>query len=608
MGPSALRTGCVSRAEHHGHRARGTGWQRHLARVRATLVATLATLLVACGGPSDPTLELHDGRLSSDEEIVRVRVIADGGAPILDRLLPAPVRSVRLDGIPGGQSVRVEAVFESGRSGTLVVKTEPERGRLRVRLEAPLGQSVIDAAGEHTVPVLAGTTMPGAFHIEASAPGVATVLAGEVQATHTFVTAGERWHWPFSVQAGESVRVQVDDDGPHTITVIRAEAVPEDELRSALQLVDRAFPADVRGEPDPGRTSGRIELASPALAAFVRRFGQSLRVRDPEIPWAYEGVTLRAAPGRDVHVLLQLHVEDADGRPLPAFRPPTRDDATTGGGSIGIVRVPAGGEAVAVLPVFLDDRIAETGLVQRRLTIRPLGAAQALLDDRRSTWVDRPPSWVWTAFLGSVLAGIVGGVTLLIRLGPVLRRQSATEAVTLALFAGLRFAVSTVSQLSSILLAAALGPLAPIVVGAFDDTLRGTILAVLFSLIRRPGVGSTLVLLSSVMGWLTLGGLQPADILFVGCHALWLEGAAWLSGVTRGEDRGPPSTGRLWATIVPASALSVLTGISLHVVLYRLHFAPWYATLAVLTQGLLYPALGVWLSRPLVRALREMTP
>ena len=69
--------------------------------------------------------------------------------------------------------------------------------------------------------------------------------------------------------------------------------------------------------------------------------------------------------------------------------------------------------------------------------------------------------------------------------------------------------------------------------------------------------------------------------------------------------RPAPPQSRDWFTRAEsASALSTLTGLSLHMALYRLYYADWYVAMLVLGPGLLYEALACAVAVPFAESLR----
>lgn len=570
----------------------------------------LALALPACG-PEDPlTIEIVDGGVRASVPVLRVRVVDTKGMVLLDRRLPAPVDRLELGPIPGGVPLRIEVWDGAGRRTEAEVEVPGDPIPLRLAVELPSGQPPLpwDEGARWQIDAPVGSAVPVTLRIDALQAGVADIQVGPRHLQHRFQAAGERWAEPITLPAGTEHPLSIRFAGTTQQATVMVHARDGAALRDGITLESRAFPADDQGEADDARTPARIELPSTLFARVHSALGFGRGVRDREIPWAYEGAVLHNAGTSDRHVVLGLVIEGTDGLPHPRFRPHLRGVATADQVVTALVRVPAGERVTAALPIFMDEAGLTPQEVRRRLTVRPLGSPLPIADDRRPAWISRPPAWVSLAFVVSLVGGGIGTLLLARGLSPLLRRTPTVELVTVALFGGLRFAVSTVAQLVSILLAAALGPLSPLIVGVFDDTLRAAVLAVLIGLLPRPGLGALSALLSAALGWLALGGMQPADLLFVGCHALWLEGSLRAFGVTRADPQWKPGTPSLLAAIVVAGLLSVLTGISLHVVLYRLHFAPWYVLLAVVLQGVVYPSLGVILARPLTRALREIAP
>ncbi len=131
-----------------------------------------------------------------------------------------------------------------------------------------------------------------------------------------------------------------------------------------------------------------------------------------------------------------------------------------------------------------------------------------------------------------------------------------------------------------------------------------------------PGALALLAIARKLLLALTIESFQIIPLLMLGAEIVFLEGAAWLAGITRG-----PAGGRLFdrwpldrrapvllggAAFVAADAL--ITGVSfhLHIFFYRLLYADWYIVLYLLVSSTLFTFLGVALGLRLGTPLREV--
>jgi hypothetical protein len=176
----------------------------------------------------------------------------------------------------------------------------------------------------------------------------------------------------------------------------------------------------------------------------------------------------------------------------------------------------------------------------------------------------------------------------------------------------MNFVVATASRVLGLGVGALLGPFEPLLTGLVDDAFRTVLLVSLLALIPRPGV----MALATVVGWLlrgvALGSLHPADLLYLGSVAFWLEGALWLSGLTRDpawrEEPALQQWARLSLGFGGANAAAALSGLLTTMVLYRLYLADWYVALLVGLPGFAYVLVGCALAVPFARAARQVAP
>lgn len=341
------------------------------------------------------------------------------------------------------------------------------------------------------------------------------------------------------------------------------------------------FPAGADGAADPARAPGVV--VPPPLAG--------------DAPWGFVAVGLHnpAAGAATVSVALEL--------PGPAFAP-----RLPGGGAVAraVVTVPAGGDARAALPVFVDPALARPGPVEARVVVTD-AATGAALAATPLTWRVATTDRAVAAFAASLPLS-VGGLLLLGFGGPVfLRRTPVHELTLVACLGAVTFVVGAAFQLVGYGVAVALGPFAPFVTALFDDLFRVALLAALVTRVPRPGVASAAALTGFLMRGLALGGLHPGDLLYLGNQVVLVEANLWLAGLTRSpawKAQGRwARTARLAAGFAPAQAASVALGLVTTSALYRLYWDPAWALAMVLLPGGAYVALAAALSAPLADEL-----
>ncbi len=544
--------------------------------------------------------------MEAPDGLDEVTVYDPAGVPILSRRFP----SARGASAPLDATLALPLGVDVGRVGL-------RAGEHSWSLPPPegLGDPLQVVIGDAGAPRLArsGDTLTGDdpagmdLELRAARAGRATVGDAPVE-----LVAGER----------RTVRVPIVDgrlvlgwDG-EPVDLRWAPASPGPGL-GALEVVDRVFPASSTGARKLDRPPDRIDLASPAGAALRRLLFGRDGPRDPDAPWAHEGVLLRNTGDAPLDLVLEARILGPDGAPHPAFAPRARGGQARQDRVRALVRVPAGGEALAVLPVYIDEAALSGALergpvrLDRELRVAALGdprpprAAVAPLGLRRSS------PWIGLGLVGAGAAGL-GGLALLGSRGRVWLRQLPTSALMgIALFSALGFGISALGTLVTMALAAALGPFAFFVTGLAEDVLRTTLLAALLTLLPRPGVAG----LSAAVQWMLLaaahGGGGPVELWTGAGRIFSLELALWVAGVTRGggrwRDQGPVGRwARLGGALAAVGLWGTLTGFAVQSAVYRMHYAGWYVGLAALLPGFVYPLIACGLAVPVADGLRRV--
>lgn len=520
------------------------------------------TLALACSSPP-PTLSVRrvQGGLEvvADRPLSRVRVTAPGVDTTVDprggERVFVPVE------LPRGERVAAAAL---GVVATVDVPPVPAD----VLLELPTGApGVLLGPGD----VVARTGDPAA----AATVRLVSAGAGVVRVGRQVVAMGppgttRRLTLPSTVED-----LEVEGGGGLFTVSWRLDAGEP----VAVTGVD--FPAGADGVADPARAPGVV--VPPPLAG--------------DAPWGFVAVGLHnpAAGAATVSVALEL--------PAPAFAP-----RLPGGGAVAraVVTVPAGGDARAALPVFVDPALARPGPVEARVVVTD-AATGAPLAATPLTWRVATTDRAVAAFAASLPLSL-GGLLLLGFGGPVfLRRTPVHELTLVACLGAVTFVVGAAFQLVGYGVAVALGPFAPFVTALFDDLFRVALLAALVTRVPRPGVASAAALTGFLMRGLALGGLHPGDLLYLGNQVVLVEANLWLAGLTRSpawKAQGRwARAARLAAGFAPAQAASVALGLVTTSALYRLYWDPAWALAMVLLPGGAYVALAAALSAPLADEL-----
>lgn len=513
--------------------------------------------------------------------VAEVEVRDAEGALVVRRSFPTPTVTAELVSRlpPGAYVATARTAGARGTSASTTIEVG-ERPPVLVEVQAFPGQPWTRVAGDVEVPVPAG--------------GSVEVLLGETTGS------GRR--------AIRAVRVEAVPV-PVTVGALAFTLRPRPVARDTAAIVSVAFPAAADGTPDLGRPPSRIALPGRFWERVIRRVGLGGRRRDAWAPWAYAGVTLENRGASPLDVVVSIAFSGTDVAP---FRPRLRSqDGDTGTVAV-LLRVPADGRATATLPVFVDTGTVVDGVYAAEIRVAPLGGAAPLATLAVPLYVTHGDA-VASAGFGLACLATLGGIGWA---GPRLRgwldAAATSELMTIALFGSSLFLVGTASDLLAMALGALLGPFATVVTGLVADVGRYTLLVTLISLLPRPGTLTLGILTGWFLRGFATGSFAPVDILYNGAAIAFCEGFAWLAGLTRGGGawRDEP-LGRRWLRLsvgfAGASVLTTLTGLWLHVILFRLFYADWYVAMQVIGPGLLYTVAACRIGAEFAATLRKVS-
>jgi hypothetical protein len=555
-------------------------------------VTLLAWLACATGPPVLRVQRVEGGiDVAADRGMRRIEVLADDGTPIAARdgggreTLSVPLSP------PSGARWRVRATFAGGLVVEETVAGPPLP--VGVAVEAPAGQGRREVGDGDTVAVWVTEGAKAAVVLTADVPGEVAVKWDQ-----------QDWAVPLSTR-GEQVSVPIPLDRPRTVAIsaggstihvaLAPRVLDPDTARNALTLDAVRLPADPAGDADPTLPQDRIRL-DPAWVPSSRP--------PPEVPVTWQGVVLANHTAAPVDVVVRATVEDAQGRPIRAFRSRMRAQEDQPAVSV-VLRVPANAVAVGALPLYLDpDEVEAPAMVERHLSVVPLGSTAAVADVRVPLAVDRGDRTAPVGFGVALAVSAAGWGAIALRGRRFLADTSTADLVTIGLFAGSTFVVGAAFQLVGLAVAALLGPFAPLLTGLLDDGFRAVLLATLLTLLPRPGVFAAATAVGFLLRAIALGGLHPTDLTYVGAAIGVHEVALWVAGVTRGKEGAV----RLALGLGTANTVCVLLGLATSATLYRLYYAGWYVALLAAGPGFAYVALGCAVAAPIAASLRRIAP
>ncbi len=562
--------------------------------IQATRMLTLL-LLLACSAPA-PTVQARGStralHVESTAPFEEVRLLASDGSLRLQRRLPAPTLLLELPVAlpPGDWSVVVDGI-------EVAFQVAPATA-LSLQVQTQPGSPWEDAPPQITVPVLRGATTEVVLGL-LSGPGAPDTVELQPIGTIPLVHGRELT----TIQVGEQpIQLLMDPAGPLERSLrLEPYLVELAELQKKISLNDSFFPADADGAIDPARPALQVNLGSPLWQPLRARL-RSGRRSDVEAPWAYWSFSLSNQGDLPMDLVITLDFQD------DAFRSRSRD----GGRSVvsSLLRVPAGGQSRAVVPVFVDQEAVNSGRYPVALSIGLPGSDQQLLRRDLELFVSRSDGWSGVGFLSMVAAAGLGCAWVLWQLRRWLVHIPTAELMMISMVGSALFVVGGVSDLITVSFSALLGPFSVFLTGLPNEAARVMLLGGLLSLRPRPGTLSLALLVGWLMRGLALGAFTPTDPLFLGSSIFFGELCAWWAGLSRGQSWAglPQSWIRLSFAFCLPSLASTLGGLTVHAVLYRLYYAPWYLILVGIFPGLLYPFLSSILAGRLVRRLQQVAP
>lgn len=567
-------------------------------------------LLLAC---TDPPLEIHaastpDGiRVDLSRPASEIRLFDEAGQQRMRHTLPVPGAEVVLpvDLPPGRWRVAAE-----GASTWLIVEPPPA---LRVQVQLRTGGPWEDIQADMPVPMLAGS------HAEIRV-GLIRGIDGPLTVSLTGALTGPpdpTGEIPLPLPGQRVIRSLTLGEQPVTLRAAGVSGTLRPVVRTlaALQaeigLGELSFPADQDGWPDAARPAWEIRLPSLFWEPIAERLGQRRGRQDREQPWAWLSVPVQSR-GEAADLVLSVEIPD------PAFRPKLREVGVETGAVSVLLRVPArsaaGGDrpVVAALPIFVERAAVAEGSYPVHLTVRAVGEDTPILEETRMLRVGRGDAVAGGGLLLAAASALAGAAWLWRRLPRLLAERSTRELMSIALFSSALFVIGGATDLLTVSVSALLGPFSTLLTGLVGDVGRIVLLGSLLGLIPRPGVLALCTLCGWLLRGLAMGGFSVVDAFYLGIAVSSGEGFAWIAGISRLPGWVEEGRGRRWLRLSVAfggsALLTSLTGMWLHMALYRLFFAGWYIFLQSVVVGLGYAVLAAWIASRLVRSLRGVSP
>jgi hypothetical protein len=570
-------------------------------------VIPLWTLLLACQPPlRGVSARAGPGGIDvqADAPLDGIALLDGSGAAVIRRHPPVPTDAIWLD-VPWDPAGTYRVVATSRGVEVTVPVGLPPAGTVFARIEAPFGQDPRDLhPGDRLDVAVIGGSVPIGLDAIARVDGtVAITWDGATEAVPA--VAGQRIT---RVRTLGSTPVDAAiGDVAFTVSPV---ALSAGEAASELAITGLVFPAGPDGSADRARSDWTVAIPSQGWDRALRWLDVGARPSDAQAAYAWEAVRVGNTGDAALNVLVSSRIVDGSGRAAAAFRPRLRDADGELDGVRALIRVPARSEATAILPVWVDRDALIPGEYRDEVAILPLGSAVPLAELRAPIFATRGSAVAEAAFAGSVAAALAGATLAILRVRGWLRDAATSDLTTIALFASLQLVVGIGSQLFATVATTVIGPFAPVITGLLEDATRAALLATLITLLPRPGVAALELLVGTLLRMLALGAFSPLDAVYTAASILWLEGALWLFGLTRsGAWREQSATARwlrLSAGLATASVLQAGTALAVHVVLFRLFYAPWYVALDLALPSFAYVVVACRLAVPFADSLRRI--
>lgn len=563
--------------------------------------------------PTEPIVEVSvsDGEIAiaADRDLRSVELVTEDGTPVTRRALSVPGPTVTIPiSPPSGARWQLRAELRGG--WTVARAVDGPALPVSLALEAPIGQGRRAVADGDRIEVWAAPTSHAGLLVTASTPVAVDLRIDGVLRLLDLPARGDRVVVPIPLDREHTIDVGVEGRNVRLVLLPRVLA-PADAAR-LLVVDDTWLPADPTGRRDRTLPADRLVLAPRGWRDAMARFGLGVRARPEQAPYTWHAVSLHNRGDRPIDVVLRAEVIGPDGRPAEAFRSRLRAQEDQPFVSA-ILRVPAHGDAIGALPLYLDEGRLPAGArltFERRIAVIPLGASAPLHTVSAPLGVMRTSGLAPGSFALACATSAAGWGLLLSGTRRFLRTTSVADLVTIAMFSSLTFVVGAAFQLVGMGIATILGPLAPLLTGLPDDAFRAVLLGTLLVAMPRPGVFAATATTGFLMRGIVLGSFHPVDLLYVGTVVAVHELGLWMAGITRDpswRDAGPTAQWvRLALGLGVSNAICVLLGLSTSAVLYRLYFATWYVVALATIPGFLYVAVGCRLAVPIAASLRRV--
>ncbi len=377
----------------------------------------------------------------------------------------------------------------------------------------------------------------------------------------------------------------------------RLKVVSARELKNYFEIERVIIPANEEGEPDSRQEQNTFMIRGK------RKFWQRLAVKEDENnremkPATYMAVTIKNRAACKTILLVRLDISDPKtGRKVKGFKSPY---AAEHGDLLGeeeiyqIVSLRPKSEEKVVLPIYTRDGVVLPGVYLASVKLFPFGS-NIMVGQKNIRIKVVSTRWLPVLMTFMALMIAVAGCSFFYRERRQFLSMNSRDLILIALFGTVMFAVVNVP--GTILFNVAqvlLGPFSFFLTGFFYEVIFYLLLTALLVLIPRVGTTTLVIMVRFLMDSFILGEFNPLAIIYYSTMATVLEGAVYLSGISRGKEKFDRRRIALVAFILAIAD----TGLSfvffnLSMLFYRIYYANWYIGTYLIINGFLFTLLAV---------------
>ena len=365
-------------------------------------------------------------------------------------------------------------------------------------------------------------------------------------------------------------------------------------ISSKIRIGEIQMPVDFTGSFDPKSSSGSLVYASPSrLQSMLGGTSEGRRLDDE--PFAFASIQVHN--DGDEHVLTLISgkvIDPSDGRLVDTFTSPPHKNAGLGY-SYGVAAIAPHSSSQVILPIYINENIAVAGNYVFRAESTVFGVNQVITStDKNMLLVTRNEKPVIITMFMSLVA-LLGIVWLVFRQEAALDKFTTKELVIVSLFGTVTFVTVNLPQTVVWDIAhVILGPFSFLFTGFFSQTVLYALMVALVMVLPRPGAVALMIIIRFILSGFIFGHFAPVQLLSYAVLVVCLEGALYMTGVTRNTSNDFGTVGKAMLVGLACGLVDIITSymnFMAFMTLYRLFYADWYIY-ATIIAGFAYTTCG----------------